>query len=130
MALAQARSSFLSIISSLEYLNLFEDEDWPLYLQRGVENAFWLQLLRPFTTVKHLYLCGQPGLHVARALHELTWEGVIEVWPAVQSVFLEGLQPSEDVIEAIGPFIARRQLAGHPVTVHSWEGKSLMIDEL
>jgi len=128
LALAQARSSFLPLISSLECLNLTEDEYWPIYLQDSVDNAYWLQVLRPFTAVKHLYLSGEPGLHVARALHELTWEGGVEVCPALQSVFLEGLQPLEDVVEVIGPFIVRRHLSGHTVTVHSWEGERLGID--
>ena len=130
LALAQARSSFLSLISSLECLNLTEDEFWPLYLRDGVDDAYWLQLLCPFTAVKYLFLSGEPGLHVARALHDLTCEGGVEVCPALQSVFLEGLQPSDDVVEAIGPFIVRRQLSSHPVTVHSWEGKRLGIDIL
>ena len=125
LALAHARSSFSSLISSLKCLNLTEDEYWPLCLQDGMDNAYWLQLLRPFTAVRHLFLSGEPGLWVARALHGLTWEVVVEVCPALQSVFLEGLQPSEDVVEAIGPFIVRRQLSGHPVTVHSWEGKKV-----
>ena len=129
-ALAQVCSSFLSFISSLECLNLTENECCPMISQDIVENAYWLQLLRPFTALTHLYLSGEPGLHVARALHELPWEGVVEVWPALQSVFLEGLQPSEDVVDAIAPFIVRRQLSSHPVTVHSWGGKELIIDML
>jgi hypothetical protein len=130
LALAQARSLFPSLTSSVEYLSFTEDESKPLFCHVPVEDAWWLQLLRPFTAVKHLYLAGQPGLYVARALHELTWEGVVEVLPALQRVFLEGPQPSEDVVEAIGPFIIRRQLSGHPVTVHSWEGMELEIDVL
>jgi len=127
-ALAHARSSFLSLISSLECLNLTQRKFWSLYLQNGVDNPDWLQLLRPFTAVKHLFLSGEQVLPVARALHELSWEVVVGVCPALQSIFLEGLQPSEDVVEAIGPFIVRRQLSGHPVTVHSCEGKTLGID--
>ena len=130
LALAQACSSFSSFISSLEYLNLIEDESWPLYLRPGLKNAYLLQLLSPFITVKHLYLSGAPGLHVSRALRGLTWESVAEVWPTLQSVFLEGLQPSEDVVEAIGQFIVRRQLSSHPVSVHSWDEKELMYEEL
>jgi hypothetical protein len=130
LALAQARSLFPSLTSSVEYLSFTEDESKPLFCHVPVEDAWWLQLLRPFTAVKHLYLAGQPGLYVAHALHELSWEGVVEVLPALRSVFLEGPQPSEDVVEAIGPFIVRRQLSGHPVTVHSWEGTGLEIDGL
>ena len=127
-ALAHARSSFLSPISSLECLNLTQHKFWSIYLKDGVDNADWLQLLRPFTAVKHLLLSGELVLSSARALNELSWGVVVEVCPALQSIFLEGFQPSEDVVEAIGPFIVRWQLSGHPVTVHSWEGKRLGID--
>ena len=130
LALAQARSLFPSLTSSVEYLSFTEDKSRPLFWHVPVKDAWWLQLLRPFTAVKLLYLAGQPGLYVARALHELSWEGVVEVLPALRSVFLEGPQPSEDVVEAIGTFIVRRQLSGHPVTVHSWEEMGQGIDGL
>ena len=84
MALAQARSSFPSLISALEYLSFTEDKSKPLLFLDTVEDAWWLQLLRPFTGVKYLYLAGQPGLYVARALNELTSEGVVEVLPALR----------------------------------------------
>ena len=114
----------------MEYLNLIEDEFWPLYLRPGLKKAYLLHLPSPFITVKHLYLSGAPGLQVTRALRGLTWESVAEVWPTLQSVFLEGLQPSEDVVEAIGPFIVRQHISGSPVTVHSWDREELMYEEL
>jgi len=46
---------------------------------------------------------------------------VIEVLPALQSLFLEEFLPSEPVQEAIGKFVAARQLAGHPIIVSHWD---------
>jgi hypothetical protein len=63
-------------------------------------------------------------LPVMDALKGLYGERVTEVLPALQDIFLEGLNPAEPVEpiqEAIKPFIAARQLFGHPVAVHDWK---------
>ena len=112
LSLAQVHNSLLHLLSSLERLDISEDRDWPPNLQDGVENAHWLNLLRPFSAVKELHISGSPGLHIARTLKE---ERVVEVLPALQNVFLEG--PSGAMARAIRPFIARRKLTGHPVSV-------------
>jgi len=119
LSLAQVHNSLLSFLSSLERLDINEDRDWPPHLQDDVENARWLKLLHPFTGVKDLHISGLPGLRIVRALKDLTEERIVEVLPALQNVFLEG--PSGAMARVIGPFIARRQLSGHPVSVRSWE---------
>src|SRR5713226_1503258 len=43
--------------------------------------------------------------------------------PDLQSLFLDDLHPSGSVQEAIGKFIAARQLTNHPITVSHWDGK-------
>ena len=50
-------------------------------------------------------------------------ERAIEVLPALQSLFLEELHPSGPVEEAIGKFVAARQLAGHLIIVSHWDRK-------
>jgi hypothetical protein len=82
-----------------------------------IENAQWLELLRPFATVKNLHLTKQVGLCVMSALKELA----AEVLPVLQNIFLEELQPSGPLQEAIGQFIAALELSGHTVTVHHWK---------
>jgi len=120
VALAQVHSSFLSLLSSLERLDITEDPDLPPLLQDDVLGVYWLQLLDPFPGVKDLYLSGVPGLHVARGLQGLNEDRVTEKLPALQRIFLGG-ETSEAMMEAIGPFIAALQLSGHPVTVDCWE---------
>jgi hypothetical protein len=89
--------------------------------QNDIENAQWLDVLRPFTSVKDLVLYWKPIQFVAPALEELAGESVtelMEVLPALENLFLQGPQPSELVKKAIGKFIAARQLSGFPVAVH------------
>jgi hypothetical protein len=43
------------------------------------------------------------------------------VLPTLQNIFLEELQQSVPVQEAIGTFVVARQLSGYPVTVSRWE---------
>jgi hypothetical protein len=45
----------------------------------------------------------------------------MEVLPNLQNIFLEGHDPSGPVDEAIGQFVASRQVASHPVAVSRWE---------
>jgi hypothetical protein len=68
-----------------------------------------------------LYLSEKIAPRIAPALEELVGDRATEVLPALQNLFLEGLQPSEPVQEGIAKFIATRQLSGHPVTVSLWE---------
>jgi hypothetical protein len=104
-----------------------------LYIQSGysdvlwqddIENSQWLELFRPFTSVKHLYISWKFTPSIAPALQELSGEGGTEVLPALRSLFLEGPDSSVDsrlAQERIGPFISARQLAGHPIAVSRWE---------
>jgi hypothetical protein len=120
--LAQVVSSFTTLLSSVERLDISENPHLPPILEDDMENLEWLQLLFPFPAVKDLYLSGVPGLNVARTLRGLDEEGVKVVLPALQRVFLEGPPPSEAMWEAIKPFMVTRQLSGYPVTIGRWEG--------
>jgi hypothetical protein len=120
--LARVDSSFMTLLSSVERLDIGEDPHSSPVLEDDVENFEWLRLLFPFLAVKDLYLSRVPGLNVVRTLRELDEEGVKVVLPALQRVFLEGLPPSEAMWEAIKPFMVMRQLSGYPVTIGCWEG--------
>jgi hypothetical protein len=107
-------------LPALEHLNLFEDCG-PLHWQDDIENAQWLELLRPFTSVKHLVLPAQLVILVAPALGQLIGERVTEVLPALQTIFVQNLRfsgPSPWKKE-IGRFVTARQISGSPVTVHT-----------
>jgi hypothetical protein len=88
-----------------------------------VENNHWLELFRPFTSVKSLYLSRVIVPHIAPALQELIGEPVAGVLPALQTLFLEDLNLSGPVQEAIGSFVSGRQFSSHPLAVSRWEGK-------
>jgi len=62
-----------------------------LYLGRwdGVENAQWLELLRPFVAVKNIHLSREVTPRIAPALQDLVGERANEVFPTLQNVFLE-----------------------------------------
>src|SRR5216683_794949 len=118
--LAQVCSSSFPPLPTLEHLDIVIEMDPDLLLewQDDMEDTQWLDLLHPFTSVKDLELSKDLVPFIAPALQELSGERVTEVLPSLENLFLEGLQPSEPVKEAIEKFIAAQQLAGCPVTVH------------
>jgi hypothetical protein len=86
--------------------------------QTGTQNTPWLDFFRPFSAVENIYFSESFAPRIALALRELG--GTTEVLPTLQNIFLEELQPSEPVQEAIGQFVANRQLLGRPVAVFDW----------
>jgi hypothetical protein len=99
-----------------QYLQL----DWEDEIR--VENTEWLDLLRPYTAVKNLYLSKVFGPGIVRALQGFVAGSTAVVLPTLQTVFLEGLQPSGPVQEDIGQFVAARQRSGYPCAVSVWNG--------
>ncbi len=124
--LAQICSSSLNLISSLEHLYIHEykaiESDRPCW-QDDIENIQWLELLRPFTTVKALYLSRGITTQIMPALEEVVGEMATAVSPALQTLFLEELHLSGPIKEAIDKFDAVRQLSNHPVVISHWDGK-------
>jgi len=113
----------LPIISSFEHIYIYQRNYLRLYWQDDIENVQWLELLHLLAAVKDLYLSREFAPRIAAALQELTAESVTEVLPALQSLFLEELQPSGPVQEIIGRFVDARQHAGCPITHSRWERK-------
>ena len=122
-SLAQVcRSSFpRGFILAVEHLYFLENGYWRL--QPDIENSQWLELLRPFSAVKHLYLCPVFIRSIAPALQDLVGDRLTEVLPALQTLFLDETLSSGPVPEAIGQFVAARQLAGHPIAISPWESE-------
>ena len=118
-SLAQICNSLLPpLLPTLEHLEIFADK---LYWGFSMENAQWLGLLLPFSSVKDLVLFDDLVNLIAPALKELTGERVSEVLPALQNLFLKGSYPSAPskyVQEAIEQFVIARQLSGQPVILH------------
>ena len=112
----------LDFISRIEHLCIAESK----YLSRprwenNIQKRQWLNLLRPFTAVRDLYLSEKIVPLIAPALRELVGSRVTEVLPALQCLFLEGLRTSGPVLEAISPFVDARRLSTHPIAASCWD---------
>jgi len=125
-SLAQVCSTSFPPLPALERLDIRieKGQDSLLEWQDDMEDTQWLDLLLPFTSVKELRLCKDSVAFIAPSLQGLSGERITEVLPALENLFLRRPQPSGPVKEAIGKFIAARQLSGCPVTVHHLERAS------
>jgi hypothetical protein len=117
-SMAQICTSFVpqSLIHKVERLNIRERSYSKLVWQDDVEDSQWLELLRPFTAVKDLRLSKGFAPRIAPSLQELVGGRTTEVLPALQSLILEE-RPSGPFKDAIGKFVAARQLSNHPVAL-------------
>ena len=118
--LAQLFTSFFPSIYTMEHLYIYSRHLEP-QPQEDVENLRWLETFQSFTAVKSLYVSKEFVQGIAHSLQELGEERLMDVFPALESLFLEGFQISRPVQEAVEKFVAARQLLGHPVAVSDWD---------
>jgi hypothetical protein len=111
--------SSLPPLSSFECLEVYQDPyEAPKYKAGDIETAQWLELFRPFSSVKDLIVpCKEMIRIVAPALAELAGQRGAEVLPLLQNLFLD-LRDLGPVQETIDQFIATRKRFGGPVDVH------------
>jgi hypothetical protein len=124
-ALAQVcRSSFPQpLIPAVERLYILEAGLSRLNWQDDIENSQWLELFHSFPAAKSLYISREFASRLAPSLQELVGERVIEVLPALRTLYFEGPLPSGPIQEAIEQFVAARQLVSHPIAVSRWGRK-------
>ena len=113
-------SAAFSPVCTVEYLYISMPGDSLSIWICALTSMQWLAFLRPFSAVKNLYLCKKIAECIASALQELVGESVADVLPALERIFLEDVQPSGPDEDAIGQFVAARQLSGHSVAVSRW----------
>jgi hypothetical protein len=116
----QVCTSCLPFLFILEDLDIVEDYSGELEWKGNIENTQWLELLRPFTGVKNLFLSKEFARRIVPALQELDGGRTTRVLPALENILLEGLEPSGPVWKAIGQFVATRQVTGHRISVSRW----------
>ena len=114
-SLARICTASLRHLLTMETLYIHEDFYSKSSFKDDIGNTFWLNILLAFTTVKYLYLSKASALCIAPVLQELT------MLPTLQSIFLEGFQPSEPVHDGIRQFISARQLIDRPIAISAWE---------
>ena len=89
--------------------------------EKKTGNTSWFHLVCFFTTIKYMYLSQGVAAHIAPALQELTGVERREVSPALRAIFVERLDSLGPVQDALGLFVAARQLlSGHPIDVQCW----------
>ena len=120
-SLEQVCTSCFPPFSTLEDLHISEGLLRPIW-QDNIENTLWLELFQPFTAVKNLYVSKVFAPRIVPSLQELVGERTTEVLPALQNIFLEGLETSGPLQEGIQRFVAMRQ-ASHPIAVSRWDGR-------
>jgi len=124
-SMAHLCSSSLPLPSALKRLDI--REGLPRALAIGwpdrLHSTQWLELFHPFTGLRDLHLGKELVLHYILALRELAGERATELLPALQNLFIQGLDRLGPIQEALGQFVAARQLSGLPVVVHSWDGQ-------
>ena len=94
--------------------------------RNSIGNAPWSHLVRFFAVMKSMYLARGVAVLVVPALQDLTGPGVTEVLPVLRNIFVERLDALGPVQEALGQFVAARQLlSGHYIDVQCWvEGQN------
>ena len=124
-SLTQVCSSplYQALIPTVQHLYILDAEFlrpcWQDYVNEEESNQ-WLELLRPFTAVKDLYLHREFVPYFAATLQELGTESDAEVLPALQKIFLEDPWLSGSVREIIKQFVALRRLSGDPAVLSLW----------
>jgi hypothetical protein len=124
-SITQIFSEQLSLLSHVEQLQFREFpsswEDFKWKDDPDMDSSQWLELFRLFVTVQSLYVSEGLVSSVARTLRDLTGQAAVEVLPVLRTLFVEGLEPSGPVHEAMKSFATARQLSHQPVVVQRWE---------
>ena len=84
-------------------------------------SALWLDLVPLFTATECIYLTKRYAVRVGPALQELAGAGATQILSVLRNIFVERLDSLGPVQEAIGQFVATRQLlSSHPIDVQCW----------
>jgi hypothetical protein len=86
-----------------------------------LDNSQWLYFLRRFTTVEDLYLSQIFSPHIVPVLRGIIEEGMTDVLPSLQNLFLEKQSPPGPVEEAIGQLVAALHLSSRSIAVSQWD---------
>jgi hypothetical protein len=113
----------LPLLSHVEQLELGKSRSECLWWtdDPDMDSSQWLKLFRLFVSAQSLHVSERLVSPVARALRDLTGETAMEVLPVLRTLFVEGLQLSGPVHEAMKSFATARQLSHQPVVIQRWE---------
>jgi hypothetical protein len=81
----------------------------------------WQGILRPFSAVQTLHLCGIAVVpHVAHTLGRLEEGRATEVFPALRTIELDCSEQDDTsgILHLLGPFLVAHEKLEHPVVVN------------
>jgi F-box-like len=109
--LVQVCSSSLLPLSNVESLAI-SSVDRLQQSNRGpsAEDFLWLDLLHPFSAVKHLHIDENSMKPVAYTLKEVVKERITEIFPAIRELSIGQQLPSGSILRAIEKFATARGL--------------------
>jgi hypothetical protein len=110
---------FSQLLSHVERIQIYGDS-WSIPEGDDDADSQWLELFRLLVAVQSLYVHEGLVSLIARALQDLTVQVATEVLPALQTLALQGLEPSGPVYEALMSFATARELSHHPVVIERW----------
>jgi len=118
-------AQWLPLGPHVELLRLNDNHSYFGFEQGELQEStpLWLGLLRRFTTVQTLRLCGMTIVsYVAHTLGELEGESATAVLPALHTIELSArpgfLPDPSKTLRLLGPFLAAREEWEHPVVVN------------
>ena len=123
-SLTQICNVHFPFLSQVDRLDISWASGLELEHMNEVDPSQWLELFRSFSGVRSLYVSETPEPLVAAALGRLTGERTMEVLPALKIISLDELKPSGSARDAMGLFIAARQLSDHPVDIQLQDRES------
>jgi hypothetical protein len=112
------------LLSNITELEIGSDQSFDelelddLELENLIDHPGWLVLFHTFTSLQTLRLWGEIQQLVIFSLRAHTGEGVAEVLPGLQNLYLRQWHWQGEPEQALEQFIAARQDSDHPVTVH------------
>ena len=124
-SVTQVCNEHFSLLSQVEQLDIRETPSMVLAGKNEVDSSQWLELFRPFSAVRSLYVSETLEPLVAAALGELTGERTMEVLPALGNLSLDKPEPSGSARDAVESFIAARQVLDRPIVVLRRKSQSL-----
>ncbi|KAH9974935.1 hypothetical protein BGW80DRAFT_123644 [Lactifluus volemus] len=118
-SMVQICSNLSLLLSGIEQLDIEGSRTPPVQADR--DDAKWLEVFRPFTSVQILKISGRVEPHIVRALKRLGEEVAAMVFPALEHLYIEEKYLPPASKWDVGRFITTRQRSDHPVAVHYFE---------
>ena len=116
-SIVQIFSQQLPLLSHVEQLRISEFPWESFEWKDDPDSSQWLELFRLLIAAQSLHVSKALVSPVTGALRDLTEQMAIQVLPVLQTLSLEGLEPSGPVHEAIKSFATARQLSHQPVVI-------------